>query len=48
MSDSDLVLGAGWVLGGAALGLGVSWARAGIAQNIDAAISAAGKQVVKK
>jgi hypothetical protein len=44
MSDTDLP-GAGWVLGG----LGVSpWARAGIAQSIDAAISAAAKQVVKK
>ena len=46
MSDTDLP-GAGWVLGGAVLGLGVSpWARAGITHNIAAAISAAGKQVV--
>ena len=48
-SDSDLLLGAGWVLGGAVFGLGVSpWAHAGIAHSIDAAISAAEKRVVKK
>ena len=48
-SASDFAPGAGWLLGGVALGLGVSpWARAGIAPSIDAAISAAGKQVVKK
>jgi hypothetical protein len=49
MSDTDLLLGAGWVLGGAVLGFGVSpWARAGIAHSIAAVISAAGKQAVKK
>ena len=49
MSDTDLLLGACWLFGGAVLDLGVSpWARAGIAHNIAAAISAAGKQVVKK
>jgi hypothetical protein len=48
-SVSDLLPGAGWPLGGAALDLGVSpWARAGIAPSIDAAISAAGKQMIKK
>jgi hypothetical protein len=48
-SLSDFVLGACWVLGGAGLGVGVSpSARAGIAHSIVAAISAAGKQEVKK
>jgi hypothetical protein len=51
MSDSELGPVAGCVplLDGAVLGFAVfPWARAGIAQSIDAAISAAGKQVVKK
>jgi hypothetical protein len=49
-SEGDFVLGAGCVplLGGAVLGGGaLPWARAGIAHVIDAAISAALKQVVK-